>query len=74
MLEMPEIYFSFSYSLYEQHPRMSFFYLFHGLHVNYREGGHLIIHNTVNFETLKLVAGIAGNYKNVFYKFSLSQR
>ena len=42
--------------MYDHHPRMSIFLLFHGLHVSNLEGGHRIIHNTVNFETLQLVA------------------
>ena len=33
MLEMSEIYFSFSCSLYEHHPRVSFFQLFHSRHI-----------------------------------------
>ena len=73
MLEMPEMSFSFSCSsyMYEHHPRMSFFKLFHGLHFSYLEGAQCIIHNTVNFETLQLVACLACKRGAKFYLATL---
>ena len=73
-VEMPEISFSFSCSLYEHHLRMSIFKLFHGLHFSYLEGGHRIIHDTVYFETSHLVACVACKRRAKFYLATLITR
>lgn len=72
MLAMPENFFFLSAVLCTSSIRgCQCFNCFTAFMLATLEGGHRIIHNTVNFETLQLVASVAGERKAKFYSATI---